>query len=226
MTKDFFLKQLNEVISDFDTLQKQAKYEDLSDVLHDKVENLTTLITRAKAAIARISGTNSEYYKDVTKSLEEPREHYGTKLRFIIGIIRALKSDLQNDYLKSLQDIIQTEIFSDYLEMATYLINEGFKDPSAVIVGSTLEVHLRELCITNSIDIEITNSKGKLVPKKADVMNSDLAKSGIYSSAYHKQITAWLSLRNFAAHGHYNDYSTEEIKLMLEGIRQFILTTT
>lgn len=225
MTNDYFLKQLNSVLNDFDALQSQAKNEDLSDVQHDKVENLTTLISRAKATTERIVGINSEYYKDVIKSIEA-REHYGTKLRLIIGTVRALKSDLENDYLKTLHDIVQSEIFSDYLEMATYLISEGFKDPSAVIIGSTLEAHLRELCKTNSIDIEITNNKGKLVAKKADVMNSDLAKIGIYSSAYQKQITAWLSLRNSAAHGHYGDYTIEEIKLMLEGIRQFILTTT
>jgi hypothetical protein len=225
MTNNYFLKQLNSVLNDFSALQSQAKYEDLSDILQDKIENLTNLISRSKATVERIVGTSSEYYKDVIRSIEA-REHYGTKLRLIIGTVRALKSDLENDYLKSLHDIVQSEIFSDYLDMATYLISEGFKDPSAVIIGSTLEAHLRELCKTNSIDIEITNSKGNLVPKKADVMNADLAKAGIYSSAYQKQITAWLGLRNSAAHGHYTEYSAEEIKLMLNGVRQFILMTT
>ena len=214
MTNDYFLKQVNSVLNDFNVLRSQAKYDDLSDVSHGKVENITTLISRAKATIERIAGYNSEYYKDVIKSIDSS-EHYGRKLLLVIGTVRALKSDLENDYLKSLHDIVQSEIFSDYLEMAEYLISEGFKDPSAVIIGSTLEAHLRELCKTNSIEIEITNNKGKLVPKKADVMNSDLAKGGIYSSTYQKQITAWLSLR-----------TTAEIKLMLAGIRQFILTTT
>jgi len=225
MTNEYFLKQLNSILNDFNALQLQAKYEDLSDVLHDKVEDLTTLISRAKATIARIVGLNSEYYKDVINSIAS-REHYGTKLRLVIGSVRALKNDLENDYLKSLHDIVQSEIFSDYLEMATYLIIEGFKDPSAVLIGSTLEAQLRELCKSNSIAIEITNNKGKLVAKRAEAMNSDLAKAGAYSVAYQKQITAWLDLRNSAAHGHYNNYSVEEIRLMLEGVRQFMLTTS
>jgi hypothetical protein len=57
-------------------------------------------------------------------------------------------------------------------------------------------------------------------------MNADLAKASVYSSAYQKQITAWLGLRNFAAHGKYSEYTKEEIALMLQGVRQFILTVT
>lgn len=225
MNREYFIKQLDSVISDFNTLQFNAEFYDLSDVLHDKVENLSTLITRAKATIERISGRNSEYYKDVIGFIES-REHYGTKLRLIIGTAKALKTDIENDYLKNLHDIIQSEIFSDYLEMAVYLLGEGYKDPSAVVVGSTLESHLRELCKSNSIDIEVPNNKGKLVPKKAEVMNLELAKAGVYSGAYQKQITAWLALRNSAAHGHYAAYTKDEIKLMLEGVRQLILMTT
>lgn len=56
-------------------------------------------------------------------------------------------------------------------------------------------------------------------------MNSDLARANIYSSAYQKQIIAWLGIRNSAAHGKYSEYSKEEVSLMLQGIRQFILTT-
>jgi hypothetical protein len=226
MVKDHFLRQLTEVIEEFERLQSAAQYSDLSDVLTDKVEDLTTLITKAKAAIARTTGVNSEYYKDVIKSLEAPREHTGTRLRLIMGTVRALKSDLESGYLQTLHEIVQTEIFSDYLEMATYLIKEGFKDASAVIVGSTLEAHLRELCKANQIEIEVHNSKGNIVAKRADLLNADLAKKEIYSTAYQKQITAWLDLRNSAAHGHYSEYSTEQIKLMLEGVRQFILITT
>ena len=105
------------------------------------------------------------------------------------------------------------------------MLKEGYKDPAAVLAGSTLEVHLRELCVSNNIDTDVLNSKGATISKKADVMNSDLTKAGIYSSAYQKQVSAWLGLRNSAAHGKYSDYKVEEVSLMLQGIRQFILAT-
>jgi hypothetical protein len=223
MNKDFFIKQLDEIITEFVRVKSRAKYDDLSG--NTSIEEVATLLTKSKAAIARIVGNNSEYYKDTEAILKRTNIHDGNKLRHIIGTIKALKSDLENDYLKSFSDIIQSEVFSDYLEMAEHLLKEGYKDPAAVLVGSTLEVHLRELCVSNDIEIETTNSKGKTIPKKADLMNSDLAKSSAYSSAYQKQVIAWLGIRNSAAHGKYTEYRKEEISLMLQGIRQFILIT-
>lgn len=223
MNKEFFIKQLDDILSEYNKIKSKAQYDDLSG--NTTIEEIATVITKSKAAIARLVGDKSEYYKDTDATLKRTNINEGNKLRHIIGTITALKSDLQNDYLKSFSDIIQSEVFSDYLEMAEHLLSEGYKDPSAVLVGSTLEVHLRELCISNSIPVEVTNSKGQLVPKKADLMNSDLAKAGIYSSAYQKQIIAWLGIRNSSAHGKYSEYTKEEISLMLQGIRQFILTT-
>jgi hypothetical protein len=55
-------------------------------------------------------------------------------------------------------------------------------------------------------------------------MNIDLAKAQIYNQSIQKQVTAWLSLRNSAAHGEYDKYTLEQIKLMNEGIRNFIIS--
>ena len=223
MNKDFYIKQLDNILMDYNSIKSKAINDDLSGNV--SIEEITTLLTKSKAAITRISSNKSEYYKDIEATLKKSNIWEGDKLRRIIGTVTALKNDLQNDYLKSLNDIIQSEVFSDYLEMAEHLLSEGYKDPAAVLIGSTLESHLRELCKTNGIIIEVTNSKGNLVPKKADLINSDLAKASCYSSAYQKQIVAWFSIRNSAAHGKYSDYTNEEIRLMLQGVRQFILTT-
>lgn len=223
MNKDFFIKQLDEILKDYNIIKSKAQYDDLSG--NTTIEEIASVITKAKASIVRIVGEKSEYYKDTDATLKRTNINEGNKLRHIVGTITALKSDLQNDYLKSFSDIVQSEVFSDYLEMAEHLLNEGYKDPAAVLVGSTLEVHLRELCISHGVDIEEKNNKGVLVPKKADLMNSDLTKANVYSTAYQKQIIAWLGIRNSAAHGKYSEYTSAEISLMLQGIRQFILTT-
>ena len=220
MNKEFFIKQLSEIITEYENIRARAQYTDLSGNVH--LDEVPATISKAKAAIARITSTDSEYYKDVAQALEEKRITNGDKLHIIIGSVRALQSDLKNDYLKSFHDIVQSEVFSDYLEMADYLLKEGYKDPAAVIIGSTLEAHLRELCKSSAIETEALNTKGKLVPKKADLLNSELAKGKIYSSAYQKQITAWLDIRNSAAHGNYEEYSTEEIRLMSQGVKNFV----
>ena len=223
MNKDFFIKQLDNILNDYTRLKLKAQHSDLSG--DTTIEEITNILTRSKAAIVRIVTDNSEYYKDTIDVLKKSHLWEGEKLRHIIGTVTALKSDLENDYLKSFSQIIQSEVFSDYLEMAGHLLDEGYKDPAAVLIGSTLEVHLRELCVSNNIDIEVVNLKGISMPKKADLMNADLAKANVYSSVYQKQIIAWLDLRNKAAHGKYSEYISEEVSLMLQGIRQFILST-
>jgi hypothetical protein len=223
MNKDYFLKQLIDILGDFHDLESRAKYMDFSDL---PAEHASSVLTKAKSAIERIVGSNSQYFIQIEEILKKDHIGDGDKLRTAIGSIKALKNDLEKGYLKSLSDIVQSEVFSDYLEMAEHLIEEGYKDPAAVIVGSTLESHLRKLCNSHSIAIEELNAKGKTIPKSADKMNSELTKSGAYSSLYQKQVLSLLALRNSAAHGKYNDYSFEQVKLMLQSVRQFILATT
>jgi hypothetical protein len=85
-----------------------------------------------------------------------------------------------------------------------------------------LEEHLRQLCAKHGIETEVQTSSGPR-PKKADAMNVDLSKQKVYSLLEQKQVTAWLDLRNQAAHGKYAEYSQEQVTLFLQGIRDFLL---
>ena len=106
--------------------------------------------------------------------------------------------------------------------MADHLLQQGYKDPATVIIGSVLEEHLRQLCNANSISIEFKNNKGILIPKKADRLNSDLAKENVYSKLDQKAVTMWLDLRNKAAHGKYDEYTSEQVTNMYSGITEFM----
>lgn len=224
--KDFFIKQLESILSEYQDLVNNSNNNDISDK-NDSVE-MGALITKSISAIERITNSKSEYYKSIQIAFNEKNKyrysHNGLIIKHIIGIITALKSDLENDYLKSLSEIIHSDLFSGYIEMSSHLLEAGYKDPAAVLTGSTLENHLRNLCIKNEIDIEYENGKGKFLPKKADTLNADLTKEGVYNKTYQKQITAWLDLRNNAAHGKYDQYSDIEVKLMISGILNFILS--
>jgi hypothetical protein len=55
-------------------------------------------------------------------------------------------------------------------------------------------------------------------------MNSELAKNGVYNKLQQKQVTAWLGIRNAAAHGNYNDYAGADVTSLLSGVEQFILS--
>ena len=47
-------------------------------------------------------------------------------------------------------------------------------------------------------------------------------KNQIYSKLDQKSVTAWLDLRNNAAHGHYDKYEAVQVELMISGVRDFI----
>lgn len=165
--KDYFIQQLKEIINDFDKYTQDGPRND---------RLASSIITRAKAAVERIVGQNSEYFKrieELTRQFQHWRDVHSDKINSIMGQVDALLHDLRQDYLKSLSELIHDDIFSDYMEMAEFLLNEGFKDPSAVIAGSTLEEHLRKLCERHNIDTQII-SEGKETPKKASQMNNEL----------------------------------------------------
>ena len=211
-----FEQQLADIVSEYDAACARSadRDGDASDVLtHTKVADLRT---RCIAAIERASGRASAYCAGVVESRNR-KTHDWSRLSVEIGIARALLSDIRNGYLKSVEELLHGDVFSDYLEMATHLLDNKYKDAAAVIVGSTLEVHVRKLCGKYTIS---TERNGK--PKKADELNAELAKQGVYPKLDQKNVTAWLGLRNHAAHGHYSEYTKDQVALFLQGVRDFI----
>ena len=215
-----FIQQIEEILKNYEDYRNNENELVNSGI---REERLNFLITRIKAIVTRITGNDSEYYKRIEEIFVKfAHLNDYTKLKPLKGVLDGLYQDLKAGYLKSFSELIHADIFSDYIEMAEYLLEEGYKDPAAVITGSTLEEHLRKLCIKNGIDIEIMSS-GKLRSKKADGMNSDLAKQGVYSKLEQKSVTAWLDLRNKAAHGNYSEYNDNQVKQMIMGVRDFIV---
>jgi hypothetical protein len=101
--------------------------------------------------------------------------------------------------------------------MADYLLQQGYKDAAAVLVGSVLEEHLRKLAQKSGLTV--IQSGG--APKKAHSINSELAGAAVYLKLDQKSVTAWLDLRNKAAHGKCGDYTNEQVALTLQGVRDF-----
>jgi hypothetical protein len=136
--------------------------------------------------------------------------------------MQAVKNELEQGWLVTARGLISAEIFSDYLEMARYLLEKGYKDAAAVIADSTLESNLRQLCHKAGIPKE-NQRAGTPRAKKAELLNSELASDQAYSKLDQKSVTAWLDFRNEAAHGKYDEYSADQVKLMLDAVTYFKL---
>jgi hypothetical protein len=198
-SKEILLKQVEEIHKEFLTLQNRAQYDDISDIPETETIRFNT---RARALIQRICLTDSAYSKQ-TEEIIKKGGYPGYQAYHLFGVIDSLKADISADYLQ------------------THLLDEGYKDAAAVIAGSSLEAHLRQLAIKFGVALDlIVNGKSKI--KKADRLNSDLLANNVYTKLDLKNVTAWLDLRNKAAHGHYNDYNNDQVDLMISGIRNFI----
>ena len=64
------------------------------------------------------------------------------------------------------------------LEQAEELLQAGYKDAAAVLVGGVLEKHLRSMCARRGIGLLKTNGKHKMI----NDMNDELAKAGAYNA--------------------------------------------
>ena len=209
-----FEQQLADVISEFNAARDRWDNALVTDVVART--EISDLRTRCMAAIVRASGLNSTYSASAAESRKQKANDFYSLSREV-GMASALLSDIRNGYLASFEELLHGDVFGDYLDMASHLLKSGYKDAAAVLAGGTLEVHIRKMC--NKLSIS-TSHGGK--PKKTESLNSDLAKQGAYIKLDQKNVTAWLGLRNHAAHGHYSEYTKDQVELFLQGVQDFV----
>jgi hypothetical protein len=205
------IRQIDDVLA---KANLHSRHEDFSDLPN---QDLSEAITLLHSGIHRLAPSGSTYIKNAQVYEKYLTGNMGMALSPLRGILKALREDYRAGHLQSVVELIHADIFADFLEMADYLLQQGYKDPAAVVTGSVLEAHLRELCDKQGIDV----TKADGTPKKADALNSELAAENVYSKLDQKSVTAWLDLRNKAAHGKYSEYVAEQVALMLQGVRDF-----
>jgi hypothetical protein len=214
MKTDQIVRQLDALRSRY---QKALKaFDGLSERL--PTSKRKELLTSSQAAVERLSPSGS-FYLTHANELQDANEDF--RLESLMGIVEALRHDYADGGLAPIQELIRAEVFDDFLEMSEHLLEQGYKDPAAVLVGSVLEQHLRKLC--DRASISTLSSDGK--PKKADLLNSELAARSVYGKLDQKSVVSWLGLRNDAAHGHYDKYSSEQVCILLLGVRDFMHRT-
>jgi hypothetical protein len=216
-----FLQQIDGLVATYEDLRKRTQYpDDFADIGNDDARGF---VTAGMDAIQRIAGVNSQYATQLEDAVKKLSPYYITSaIPHVGGALKALRQSVASGYLVSAEELIHADLFSDFLEMAEHLQREGYKDPAAVIIGGVLEEQLRNLCVKNGIPVDFIDSKGDVKPKKAETMNTDLAAASVYSKGDQKNVTAWYDLRTKAAHGHYNEYTQQQVELLLQSVRDFI----
>jgi hypothetical protein len=118
---------------------------------------------------------------------------------------------------------IRRAVFFDFLDMAASLLEEAdhlsAATSAAFLAGATFEEYLRKLADANGI--ETVDSAGERVG--AESLNTELCGEGVYDVSEQMQATAWLGLRNKACLGKRHEFTAEEVRLMIQGVREFMI---
>lgn len=215
------IKEIKSLIAIAEKLSADASTAS-SNLGHERVQELLGVTARGGQLITRLYGADSHYFQMFQAATRIPafNSMHGNHYRHVsdvAGMLKAVEHDIESGMLANFRSLIQAEIFADFLEMAEHLLNEGYKDAAAVLLGAILEDSLRKIADANGISV--VGPKGK--PLTIDPLNSAVAKDGVYNSLVQKQITSWANLRNDAAHGHFTKYDEAQVKQMLLFVQKF-----
>jgi hypothetical protein len=191
---------------------------------------------RAENLIVRICGEGSSYHRHLLRVESEadkrakeeiegihiltgdfffparyPEIRKGLIRQDLWGILNGLYKDLEAGLLIDIRTIVEAEVFSDLLEMAEHLLENGYKDPSAMLIGAVLEDGLRRIARKHHIVVKDDDNISSL--------NQKLYQKQVFNKLSFDQIRVWSGIRNSAAHGKFDEYPIEDVRLMLEGVR-------
>jgi hypothetical protein len=210
------LERINQLLEKAEKVKATDKYPALQKqgyVSVDALDNAMFLEWKSNVEnlIILIAGKDSVYYQNFINMVKyECVDH----VNYGIGILKALKEDIEQGYLTNIKNLVVTEVFSDFLDMAEHLLENGYKEPAASLIGAVLEDGLRKIAEKNNIIVKRDDNISSL--------NQKLADKGIYNRLVQRQIQVWEAIRNSADHGKFNDYKLDDVKLMLEGVKNFL----
>ena len=188
----------------------------------DQLAEFSSWMTRLGQTIRRVFGTDSQHFESFQSQAQDVRVNAvttdDTAVAIMAGIARAMQSELEAGYIPQVRSLVRADVFADFLEMADYLLEEGYKDAAAVITGAVLEDSLRQLC--DRVDLPLSAENGH--PLALDSLNANLRKADLYDKLIQKQITGWADLRNSAAHGHFDKYDAPQVRMMLDFVLKFV----
>lgn len=113
-----------------------------------------------------------------------------------------------------MQALVSAEIFTDFVEMTEHLLEQGYKDPAASLVGAVLEDGLRKISAKNAVTVKAKEDISSL--------NKKLADAQVYNRLRQKKLQVWNDVRNNADHGKFSEYSKDDVKEMIKGVSDFL----
>jgi hypothetical protein len=146
-------------------------------------------------------------------------------LEHMIGTLQGLKNTYENGFLDNLEEKIVANISADYMTQVEELLGEGQPGqydhvPAAVLCGAVLEDALRRLCDRQTPPVPTEKPNGQ--PKALNALIQDLQKANAFNKLKAQQLRGWAQVRNSAAHGKFDEFSRDDVELMVKGVNNFL----
>ncbi|MHA1500143.1 MAG: DUF4145 domain-containing protein [Promethearchaeota archaeon] len=170
----------------------------------------------AKNLIGKVCSAQGIHYKQI-EDIYTRKKGNSYFMPGCLGVLESAYEDFKLGLLEDTKALITAEVFTDFIEQAEYLLDEGYKLPAAVLMRGVLEDSLRTL-YNKEIRIPLPDKP------KLEWMNAELVKAGIYNKNVQKQVTAWAGIGNSAAHMKIDEFSKIDVKNMISGIINFNAT--
>ena len=167
--------------------------------------------TQSLACLTQVFGSNHVYPSSMQSSRGQYRD---INIESGLGILRAALEDVEQGYLATLGEMATAEVFSDFLEQAEHLRENGYWAAAVSLAGAVLENGLRSLSTRNEIAVK---SKDDL-----SALNNKLAAKKVYNRLRQKQVSVWIDVRNAADHGRLNDVTEENAAELITGVEKFL----
>jgi len=139
-----------------------------------------------------------------------------------MGVCQALETMVNDDWFTKSKAAVAAAMFSDYLDQADYLAEQGLDSAAIVIAMGSLEVHMHRMCEAKGILIDSTDKDGYTRRRAADTLNGELKKAEAYGSIEQKQILTFLDVRKHAAHGDHEKVKPGTAQMLIPWVRMFI----
>lgn len=130
------------------------------------------------------------------------------------GALKAIRAAIDDDLLVSFEDLVFAEAFSNLLDQAEYLFDQGYFLASGVILRAVLEERLRRLCDRHS------SMPTKVRPTISD-FNMALYKAKVYNKLIFKNVDDMAAIGNAAAHND-PDLKRDDVERMKRDLPDFL----
>lgn len=181
------------------------------------------IATMCISCCERLVGSSSVYFEQM-RAAQAPNRPGG--FGPLLSVLRALRHDIDAGYLDTLTESVRAEYSGDMLSYADTLLAEKRDGPvtaAAVLAGGVLEEHVRNLCAKQGISTERPNNRGDSERLKVSAMTAELKRAGIYGNVDDGNVLTWYRIRSHAAHAEYDKYTADDVRLMIAGLRSFIV---